>query len=47
MKVKLRPGDAGVRAELAAIVHRALARHPSERFPDGADFRQALSPSGR
>jgi serine/threonine-protein kinase len=34
-------------AELAAAVHKALAREPEERFNDVAAFRAALAPFGR
>jgi hypothetical protein len=37
-----------VPAELATIIHRALAREPKARFPDANAFREALldSPAG-
>jgi hypothetical protein len=36
-----------VPAELAAVIHRALAREPQERFADIKEFRLALEPLGR
>ena len=33
----------GVDGDLADVVHRAMARHPTDRFPDAAELRRALA----
>jgi serine/threonine-protein kinase len=42
--VPIRDRRPGVPAELAAIIHRALARSPEDRFPDVRAMRDALRP---
>lgn len=44
--VPLRSRRADLPEALAAVIHRALAREPGERFPDAAALRQALLPFG-
>ncbi len=45
--VPLRDRCASVPQELAAVIHRALAKNPEERFPNVRAFRQALIPFAR
>jgi eukaryotic-like serine/threonine-protein kinase len=44
--VPIRTRRDDIPAKLAAIIHRSLARKPSERFADVAAMRKALMPSG-
>jgi serine/threonine-protein kinase len=45
--VPLRKRRADLPADLCAVIHKALAREPEDRFPDAAAFRLALQPFGR
>ena len=45
--VPLRKSFPQVPAALADIVHRALAKHPSDRFASAAEMRHQLLPFGR
>jgi serine/threonine-protein kinase len=45
--VPIRSRRADLPADLAAVLHRALARDPADRYPDVAHFRRALLPFAR
>lgn len=45
--IPLRQRQPALGEELAAVVHRALAREPEARFPDVTAFRQALAACGK
>jgi len=45
--VPIQDRNAGIPAELAEIIHRALARSPADRWPDCTALREALVPFGR